>query len=52
VLVSTGETVDVLLDVTNPVRWMADRQFAEHHERGMMFGFDEARSRAGPESEP
>ena len=40
VLVRTGETVDILLDVTNPGRWMAHCHIAEHHESGMMFGFD------------
>ena len=39
VLVRTGETVDILLDVTNPGRWMAHCHIAEHHEGGMMFGF-------------
>jgi FtsP/CotA-like multicopper oxidase with cupredoxin domain len=40
VLVRTGETVDVLLDVTNPGRWMAHCHIAEHHESGMMFSFN------------
>jgi FtsP/CotA-like multicopper oxidase with cupredoxin domain len=40
VLVRTGETVDILLDVTNPGRWMAHCHIAEHHESGMMFGFN------------
>jgi FtsP/CotA-like multicopper oxidase with cupredoxin domain len=40
VLVRTGETVDILLDVTNPGRWMAHCHIAEHHESGMMFTFD------------
>jgi FtsP/CotA-like multicopper oxidase with cupredoxin domain len=39
VLVRTGETVDILLDVTNPGRWMAHCHIAEHHESGMMLGF-------------
>ena len=39
VLVRTGETVDILLDVTNPGRWMAHCHIAEHHESGMMFSF-------------
>ena len=42
VLVRTGETVDLLLDVTNPGRWMAHCHIAEHHESGMMFSFDVA----------
>ena len=39
VLVPTGQTVDLLLDVTNPGRWMAHCHIAEHHEAGMMFSF-------------
>jgi FtsP/CotA-like multicopper oxidase with cupredoxin domain len=39
VLVRTGETVDILLDVTNPGLWMAHCHIAEHHEGGMMFSF-------------
>jgi FtsP/CotA-like multicopper oxidase with cupredoxin domain len=39
VLVRTGETVDILLDVTNPGTWMAHCHIAEHHESGMMFSF-------------
>jgi FtsP/CotA-like multicopper oxidase with cupredoxin domain len=40
VLVRTGEVVDILLDVTNPGRWMAHCHIAEHHESGMMFSFN------------
>ena len=39
VLVRAGETVDILLDVTNPGRWMAHCHIAEHHQAGMMFSF-------------
>ena len=39
VLVRTGETVEILLDVTNPGVWMAHCHIAEHHESGMMFSF-------------
>jgi FtsP/CotA-like multicopper oxidase with cupredoxin domain len=39
VLVPAGQVVDVLLDVTNPGRWMAHCHIAEHHESGMMFSF-------------
>jgi FtsP/CotA-like multicopper oxidase with cupredoxin domain len=39
VLVRTGETVDILLDVTNPGVWMAHCHIAEHHESGMMLIF-------------
>jgi FtsP/CotA-like multicopper oxidase with cupredoxin domain len=40
VLVRTGETLDILLEVTNPGRWMAHCHIAEHHESGMMFSFN------------
>jgi FtsP/CotA-like multicopper oxidase with cupredoxin domain len=40
VLVPTGQTVDILLDVTNPGLWMAHCHIAEHHESGMMFSFN------------
>jgi len=43
VLVRTGETVDILLDVTNPGRWMAHCHIAEHHESGMMLSFNVTR---------
>jgi FtsP/CotA-like multicopper oxidase with cupredoxin domain len=46
VLVRTGETVDILLEVTNPGRWMAHCHIAEHHESGMMFSFDVAEAQA------
>ena len=39
VLVPAGQVVDLLLDVTNPGRWMAHCHIAEHHESGMMFSF-------------
>jgi FtsP/CotA-like multicopper oxidase with cupredoxin domain len=42
VLLPAGQTVDILLDVTNPGRWMAHCHIAEHHESGMMFSFDVA----------
>ena len=40
VLIRTGETVDILLDVTNVGLWMAHCHIAEHHESGMMFSFN------------
>jgi FtsP/CotA-like multicopper oxidase with cupredoxin domain len=40
VLVRAGETVDMLLDVTNVGLWMAHCHIAEHHESGMMFSFE------------
>ena len=42
VLLRTGETVDILLDVTEPGTWMAHCHIAEHHETGMMFHFEVA----------
>ena len=39
VLIRTGETVDILLDVTHPGMWMAHCHIAEHHESGMMLHF-------------
>jgi len=40
VLVPTGQTVDLLLEVTNPGLWMAHCHIAEHHESGMMISFN------------
>jgi FtsP/CotA-like multicopper oxidase with cupredoxin domain len=40
VLIPAGQTVDILLEVTNPGRWMAHCHIAEHSESGMMFSFD------------
>ena len=40
VLVRAGETVDILLDVSNPGRWMAHCHIAEHNQSGMMFSFN------------
>jgi len=40
VLIRTGETVDILMDASNPGRWMAHCHIAEHAESGMMFTFD------------
>lgn len=39
VLVRTGQTVDILLDITNPGVWMVHCHISEHHESGMMFNF-------------
>jgi FtsP/CotA-like multicopper oxidase with cupredoxin domain len=43
VLVRTGETVDILFDVTNPGLWMAHCHIAERMQSGMMFSFNVAR---------
>ena len=47
VLLRAGQTIDILLDVTNPGLWMAHCHIAEHTESGMMFSFDVA-----PAAEP
>ena len=48
VLVRAGQTVDILLEVTNPGRWMAHCHIAEHAESGMMFSFDVAEASDAP----
>src|SRR3954468_24125925 len=45
VLVRTGQTVDILFDVTNPGLWMAHCHIAEHMQSGMMFSFTVDRER-------
>src|SRR5919112_921875 len=47
VLLRAGETVDILLYVTNPGLWMAHCHIAEHIEGGMMFSFEVAPSYEG-----
>jgi FtsP/CotA-like multicopper oxidase with cupredoxin domain len=39
VLIPTGQTVDILMDASNPGLWMAHCHIAEHMEVGMMFNF-------------
>ena len=46
VLVRTGETVDILLDVTNPGLGWRTATSRSTHESGMMFSFDVARPRS------
>jgi FtsP/CotA-like multicopper oxidase with cupredoxin domain len=46
VLVRTGQTVDILFDVTNPGQWMAHCHIAEHMQSGMMFSFTVGRQGA------
>jgi FtsP/CotA-like multicopper oxidase with cupredoxin domain len=43
VLVRAGQTVDILLDVTNPGLWMAHCHIAEHAQSGMMFSLNVVR---------
>jgi FtsP/CotA-like multicopper oxidase with cupredoxin domain len=40
VLATTGKRLNILLEVSSPVRWMAHCHIAEHHESGMMFSFE------------
>ena len=40
VLVKTGETVDIILDTSNPGTWMAHCHISEHLEAGMMMKFE------------
>jgi FtsP/CotA-like multicopper oxidase with cupredoxin domain len=47
VLVRTGQTVDILFDVSNPGLWMAHCHIAEHMQSGMMFSFTVARQPGG-----
>ena len=44
VLLASGQTIDILLDVSNPGLWMAHCHIAEHTESGMMFSFTVART--------
>jgi FtsP/CotA-like multicopper oxidase with cupredoxin domain len=49
VLLRAGESVDILLYVTNPGLWMAHCHIAEHIEGGMMFSFEVEPSSEGEE---
>ncbi|MGH3505622.1 MAG: multicopper oxidase domain-containing protein, partial [Nocardioidaceae bacterium] len=44
VLIRTGETIDLLMDVSNPGIWMAHCHIPEHMAAGMMFNFDVQRA--------
>ena len=39
VLVTKGQTIDLLVDMSNPGKWMAHCHIAEHLHSGMMFQF-------------
>lgn len=39
VLVPAGQSVDILVDMSNPGSWMAHCHITEHLHSGMMFGF-------------
>jgi FtsP/CotA-like multicopper oxidase with cupredoxin domain len=38
-LLRTGDTMDILLETTNPGEWMAHCHIAEHMHSGMMIGY-------------
>jgi len=40
VLIPTGETYDLLIEMSNPGQWMTHCHIAEHLEAGMMFNFE------------
>jgi suppressor of ftsI len=40
VLIPKGQTIDILIDMSNPGKWMAHCHIAEHLESGMMFDFE------------
>jgi FtsP/CotA-like multicopper oxidase with cupredoxin domain len=50
VLVRTGQTVDILFDVSNPGLWMAHCHIAEHMQSGMMFSFNVTRDQPTPQT--
>jgi FtsP/CotA-like multicopper oxidase with cupredoxin domain len=39
-LLPVGHTADILLELTNPGRWMLHCHIAEHMEAGMMLVFE------------
>ena len=47
VLLLAGQTVDILLYITNPGLWMAHCHIAEHNQSGMMFSFPCTRGAEG-----
>ncbi len=48
-IIPVGSTVDILVDVSNPGRWMAHCHIAEHLHAGMMLGFEVHERGAGPQ---
>ena len=38
-LIPTGQTIDILVEMSNPGTWMTHCHIAEHLHAGMMFGF-------------
>jgi len=49
-IIPVGSTVDILVDVTNPGKWMAHCHIAEHLHAGMMLGFEVRERGAGPQA--
>jgi suppressor of ftsI len=49
-IIPVGSTVDILVDVTNPGKWMAHCHIAEHLHAGMMLGFEVHERGAGPQA--
>lgn len=47
-LIKAGETVDILLDCSNPGTWMAHCHIAEHLDGGMMFTFHVGHGSSSP----
>jgi FtsP/CotA-like multicopper oxidase with cupredoxin domain len=39
-LIQTGDTVDILVEMSNPGKWMIHCHIAEHLEADMMLGFE------------
>ena len=39
-LVKTGETIEILVEMSNPGKWIAHCHIAEHMHAGMMFNFE------------
>jgi suppressor of ftsI len=48
-IIPVGSTIDILVDVTNPGKWMAHCHIAEHLHAGMMLGFTVREAGDGPE---
>jgi len=49
-IIPVGSTIDILVDVTNPGKWMAHCHIAEHLHAGMMLGFEVFEQGAGPQA--
>ena len=49
-IIPVGSTIDILVDVTNPGKWMAHCHIAEHLHAGMMLGFEVRQAGSGPDA--